>query len=213
MTKITLAPKTPKGERVWKTSTAASGTLYLPNRTAAAVQDALDPNLDLSRLPIIGEGHRPESMRATVYRFGNFAIRITPNNGNNIRYGIQEGIDWLKANIILEEALKAFSTPARRNALARTFKEGIQTPKYFGMLATEEDCRVVMSDCSRIRRIPTKQDNQKSLLVNGYCRAAVEDTYGTDYGIVFDSGTGNILLGKEDAIKLDVYPTEPLPVF
>lgn len=200
---------TPKGERHWQKLTTTSGTMFVPSRTSAAVQDALRLDLDLSRLPVLGVGNRGRELSATVYKCGVFALRVIPNTEDGT-HGIQQGVEWLKANLILEEALKAFSTAQNRAKIASILPGGIMTPQYFGMLATDTDCRYLMSDCSEGRKIPTERNEPIAMFVNGYCRKAVEETYGSNLGIEFDGAKDNILLGRGDAVKLDVFPSGKL---
>lgn len=195
---------TPDGEVTWSKEATPDGNLYLSPDAPADTATILTQDLAyIEDLPVLGHGNRGNKA-ATVYSFAGYALRCLPAYRCLGFAEPQAGLEWARANLITQRALRTHYKPG---AMAALFEDGVKTPEYFGMFLSNEYLLFLMSDCSIDREHPldTKRGCQLGAFVNGACRTAVEEEF-PGIKLSFDRALNNIYLGRNDAVQLDVNP-------
>lgn len=188
MSKISM---TPDQSVMWTVEGSERGIILLPEDPLPEIVkllfnvDATNPSLEL-----IGVGKRSTGA-AKVYRLGDYALRVTegtsdPNHG---------GLAWLSANVSLSVALSSYQS-------TDYLKSGIRTPVYLGAINGSNGSIVIMSYEGDGRG---HAGSRVSNLVDRYCQEAISSTF-PGLKIFTDPEPDNILVGKNDVVKLDVQP-------
>lgn len=182
---------TPDQSVLWSVEGSDRGIILLPEDPAPEIVDLLfNVNTSNPNLELVGVGAR-DTGAAKVYRLGDYALRVTEGTSDPSHGGLA----WLSANISLSVALRSCQAPD-------ILPNGVRTPTYLGAINGSGGSLVVMSYEGDGRR---HTEGGISNQVDRHCQAALRSTF-PDLEVFTDPASDNLLVGQNDAIKLDVQP-------